>query len=103
MKDNLNDNLIRTYRERLEIAGIYEKKMRAIVEAGKSINFTDDINEIMGSMLGLASRITSSGFSSAALMGKSGRISSAIRCPAACPVDCRWTLILSGKRGSAEC
>ena len=74
MKDNLNDNLIRTYRERLEIAEIYEKKMHAIIDAGKTINFNDNINEIMDSMLELAAKITNSGFASAALMGKSGRI-----------------------------
>jgi|GEM_PF-1628873 GAF domain-containing protein len=72
MKDNLNDSLIRTYRERLEIAKIYEKKMHAIVETGRNINFVDNITEIMDAMLELAAKITNSEFSSASLMGKTG-------------------------------
>ena len=73
MKNTPNDGLIRTYRERLEIAKIYEEKIHIIVETGKSINFVDNISEIMDAMLGLAVKITNSEFSAASLMGKTGK------------------------------
>jgi len=78
--------LLKAYRERLELARVYEKNLRSIVEAGHDMAASGDISEIMVSMLELAVKITGAQFACAALMGKSSEVFYSFNVPEKNPV-----------------
>jgi GAF domain-containing protein len=95
MEKEEKSGIIKAYKERLDSAKDYERNLRSIVDIGHDMARSQDIEEIMKSMLELAVKVTGSQFACAALMGKNDEIfysgGTAIKDPAEFPLDAAFS------------